>query len=130
MWSAFPTSDYYGPSAPCAGRISWQRAFPTPVAAGCRPRAGTTGRGPTFTVYSVNGIGIQLCPCIIVMVTPRAFTMTSLPTIVSGPEVPHPHTIGDRVGARCDLTHIRQVPGQRVGLRGVQTLVPIRIPLR
>lgn len=32
---------------------------------------------PTFTLEPIDGVGVQLCPCGIAMVTPQAFTMAS-----------------------------------------------------
>ena len=83
---------------------------------------------PTFIPEPFDGIGTQLCPNIIAMVTPQAFTMASRAATSPAQRVP-PATHGAGVpnGTRPPS------PRFRVGglvLRGFQPLVPVRIPLR
>lgn len=65
-----------------------------PPQAGCPVWNGTRGRVPAFTVDRFDGTGTQLCPCIIAMATPQAFTMASraddiLRSASSPPDQPH-----------------------------------------
>ena len=76
MWPAFPTSDYYGSSAPP------RQHRPTtdlPTAPPEMVRSGTAGMVPTFTADPIDGVGAQLCPCNIATATPQAFTVASPP---------------------------------------------------
>jgi len=78
MRTAFPPSDYYGPSAPPAA-VSRRRAVPhvrLPDAAGRRGPLAV----PTFTAEPIGRLGSQLCPCGLAMPTPQAFGMASRPT--------------------------------------------------
>jgi hypothetical protein len=60
MWSAFPTPDYYGPSAPTPGRQLTVCLPADQLAAG---REGRPGDGSHVHHVPVDRIGAQLCRC-------------------------------------------------------------------
>ncbi len=81
MWTAFPPSDYYGPSAPPSSRQQ----------TACLPADGLAGRkgggldgGSHVHQQPVDGMGAQLFPCNLATVTPQAFTVASWPTPSAG----------------------------------------------
>jgi len=85
MWSAFPTPDYYGSSAPT------QRHQPTTDLPTRRPDAAWEGdhrAGSHVHWKPIDELGAQLCPCDIATATPQTFTAASLPATLTGPEVP------------------------------------------
>ncbi len=59
MWPAFPTSDYYGPSAPPR---SHQPTAGLPAAAHCGRRKGRLRDGSHVHHLSIDGVGAQLFP--------------------------------------------------------------------
>jgi hypothetical protein len=77
MHAAFPRSDYYGPSAPPLA-ISGRRAFPPRPRPAGRSTPGTRS-GSHVHHLSIAGLGPQLCPSGIAMVTPQSFAMASQP---------------------------------------------------
>ena len=58
MWTAFPPSDYYGPSAPSPGR---QLTVSLPAAAPDGRREGRPGQGSHVHSVPVGRIDAQLC---------------------------------------------------------------------
>ena len=83
---------------------------------------------PTFIPEPFDGIGTQLCPNIIAMVTPQAFTMASRAATSPAQRVPlATHVARVRNVTRPESARFR-VGG--LVLRGFQPLVPVRIPLR
>ena len=78
---------------------------------------------PTFTTYSIDGVGAQLFPCSIATSTPQTFPVASPPTALGRLRSLPPATIAD--GVRCDPAHIHQVRAG-VSLEGVQPLVHFR----
>jgi hypothetical protein len=120
MRSAFPTSDYYGGSAPPQGR---QPTASLPAHGG-QPRDGShVHRRP------IDGGGAQLCPCSLATSTPQTFLMASAPATKFRRRSRPP----DRADVHCSSAHIRQV-GADAALEGVQPLVrfhytfPSRLP--
>jgi hypothetical protein len=103
MWSAFPTSDYYGSSAPPRPH---RPTTGLPTAPHAAARVGTAGMVPTFTVDPIDGVGAQLCPCSIATATPQAFTMASSPLELNGFGV---HPVKSDEVVRCAPAHIHQV---------------------
>ena len=93
MWPAFPTSDYYGGSAPSRA-ISRRRACPPPawLAGG----EGDPGTVPTFTIAPVDGVGAQLFPCSLATGTPQTFPVASRPATSHRPRSRPPSTSGGR----------------------------------
>jgi len=75
MHAAFPRPDYYGPSAPHPGYQRTTRLPATPRPAG--GDAAGAGGGSHVHHLSVAGLGPQLCPSGIAMVTPQSFSMAS-----------------------------------------------------
>ena len=89
---------------------------------------GGAGMVPTFIPEPFDGIGTQLCPNIIAMVTPQAFTMASRAATSPTQRVPlATHVARVRNVTRPESARFR-VGG--LELRGFQPLVPVRIPLR
>ena len=83
---------------------------------------------PTFIPEPFDGIGTQLCPSIIAMVTPQAFTVASRAATSPAQRVPlATHVARVRNVTRPESARFR-VGG--LVLRGFQPLVPVRIPLR
>ncbi len=80
MWPAFPSSDYYGPSAPPPGR---QPTAGLPAADLDGRQVGEPGSGSHVHHQPFNGVGAQLFPCSLATVTPQAFTVASSPAITS-----------------------------------------------
>lgn len=83
---------------------------------------------PTFIPEPFDGVGTQLCPNIIAMATPQAFTMASRTATSPVPRVP----LTTEAARVRDVTRPKSARF-RVGgliLRGFQPLVPLRIPLR
>jgi len=58
MWTAFPSSDYYGPSAPTPGR---QLTVSLPAAQLAAARGGRPDEGSHVHHVPVGRIGAQLC---------------------------------------------------------------------
>jgi hypothetical protein len=76
MWSAFPTSDYYGGSAPSSNR---QPTVGLPATGLVDRRVGRSKDGSHVHHVPFDGVGAQLFPCNLATVTPQAFTVASKP---------------------------------------------------
>ena len=74
MWSAFPTSDYYGSSAPPRRHQPTTGLPADQLAAG---REGDRRDGSHVHLDPFDGVGAQLCPCNIATVTPQTFAVAS-----------------------------------------------------
>ena len=74
MWPAFPSSDYYGPSAPPPGH---QQTACLPAAGLAGRQGGGPGGGSHVHHQPVDGGGAQLFPCSLATATPQAFTVAS-----------------------------------------------------
>lgn len=117
MWPAFPTSDYYGPSAP---PLNHRPTADLPTATHCGRRNGRLRDGSHVHHVSIDGVGAQLFPLQhrheYAADLPRGLTTDCIRSASESP----PATITD--GVRCDPAHIHQV---RAGVRleGVQPLV-------
>src|SRR5215207_1638274 len=70
MWPAFPTADYYGPSAPTP------RHRPT---ASLPAHDGQHEDGSHVHHFSIDGIGVRLFPCSIATSTPQTLSAASPP---------------------------------------------------
>jgi hypothetical protein len=70
MWSAFPASDYYGPSAPPRGQ---QPTADLPTGTSSRRRRGQPQGGSHVHHVPVDGIDVQLSRCSLTTGTPQAF---------------------------------------------------------
>ena len=90
MRSAFPTSDYYGPSAPPLRHRPATNLPADQLAAG---REGNRRDGSHVHLHPFDGVGAQLCSCTIATATPQTFTMASLPATLTGPEVRRTHRV-------------------------------------
>ena len=120
MRAAFPRPDYYGPSAP---RPGYQRTTRLPAASrpAGRNEAGTRG-GSHVHHLSITGLGPQLCPSGIAMVTPQSFSMASRPGLGNpAREFPARHegrlrTAPQPVSTGFELVRL---------LRSFRTLVPV-----
>ena len=119
MWTAFPSSDYYGGSAPC-------RAHRATVALPAGPRAadrvGQARQGSHVHCVTLSGVGVQLCSDSIATSTPQAF-LVACRTGVN-------NRLGSRLpvrpfGAHCIPAHIRQI-GAGSTVTEVQPLVHSR----
>lgn len=119
MWPAFPSSDYYGPSAP-SRRHQPTASLPTATR---RQRVGRHRDGSHVHHASIDGVGAQLFPLQhrheYAAVLTRGLTTNC---IRSASESPPANGAG---GVRCAPAHIHQV-GAGVTLEGVQPLVHFR----
>ena len=103
MWTAFPSSDYYGGSAPCRTHQA-TTALPADMLAA--RREGQTRQGSHVHCVAVSRVGAQLCSGSITTSTPQAFLVISRADVHSRPgsRLPvHPF------GAHCSPAHIHQV---------------------
>lgn len=103
MWTAFPSSDYYGGSAPCRTR---RATVALPAGPRDADRVGRARQGSHVHCVTVGGVGVQLCSGSIAASTPQAF-LAATRTGVN-------HRPGSRLpvrafGVRCVPAHIRQV---------------------
>ena len=74
MWTAFPSPDYYGGSAPCpTPRVT----APLPAGVLAARRGGQVGQGSHVHCVSIGGVGAQLCSGSIATSTPQTFLVTS-----------------------------------------------------
>jgi hypothetical protein len=82
MWTAFPSPDYYGGSAPCrTHRVT--TTLPADVLAA--RREGQTRQGSHVHCVSIGGVGAQLCSGSIATSTPQAFLVASRADVNSRP---------------------------------------------
>jgi hypothetical protein len=103
MWPAFPTSDYYGGSAPTPSR---QLTIRLPTRR-CGPAEGrATGEGSHVHYVPVDRIGVQLYPGSIATPTPQAFGVASQPGYVSRHRS---RFILRRFDVRYNPAHIHQI---------------------
>lgn len=119
MWTAFPSSDYYGGSAPYRAR---QATVALPAGLLDAARVGRARQGSHVHCVAVGGGGAQLCSGSIAASTPQAFLAASRTGINDRP--------GSRLpvrpfGAHCSPAHIRQV-GAGSTITEVQPLVHSR----
>jgi hypothetical protein len=119
MWPAFPTSDYYGPSAPPTV-IGGRRAYPPCPAWPADPGREQRDGSHVHHEPLVEG-GAQLCPCGLATATPQTFTVASRPATSTGPGVPRPLR---GAGTRRQPAHIHRVRAGGFLLRGVTALIP------
>jgi hypothetical protein len=120
MWTAFPSSDYYGPSAPPQGH---QPTACLPVLVPDARGGGRPWGGSHVHHVPVGRIGAQLFRCGLATATPQAFAVASWSATLSDVGVVSPHTCREDVH-RCPA-HIHQV-GAGSQLERVQTLVHFR----
>ena len=119
MWTAFPSSDYYGDSAPCrAHRVS--AAPPASVLAA--HREGQARQGSHVHRVAVDGGGAQLCSDSLAAGTPQAFPAASEAGIN---DRPRSRLTVNPLSARCTPAHIHQV-GAGSTITEVQPLVHSR----
>src|SRR5215213_9135748 len=74
MWPAFPSSDYYGGSAPCRAR---RATVALPAGPRAADRVGQARQGSHVHCVTVGGGGAQLCSGSIATSTPQAFLAAS-----------------------------------------------------
>ena len=122
MWTAFPSSDYYGGSAPYRAR---QATVALPAGLLDAARVGRARQGSHVHCVAVGGGGAQLCSGSIAASTPQAFLAASQTGINDRP--------GSRLpvrpfGVHCSPAHIRQV-GAGSTITEVQPLVHSRFPV-
>ena len=86
MWTAFPSSDYYGGSAPSRAH---QATVALPARLQVAARVGRARKGSHVHCVPVGGGGVQLCSGSIAASTPQAFLVASLPATSPGPGVAH-----------------------------------------
>jgi hypothetical protein len=98
MRPAFPTSDYYGPSAP-PRRHQPTASLPTRAAHQQR-RDGRHRDGSHVHHASIDGIGAQLFPCSIATSTPQTFLAASPPTALDRLRSPRPANVAGRRALR------------------------------
>jgi hypothetical protein len=119
MWRAFPSSDYYGGSAP--GRT--QRAtVALPAGPLAADREGQARQGSHVHCVTVGGVGAQLCSGSISASTPQAFLAASRTGVN--------HRPGSRLpvrwfGVHYIPAHIRQI-GAGGTVTGLQPLIHSR----
>jgi hypothetical protein len=124
MRPAFPTSDYYGPSAP-PRRHQPTASLATPAAHQER-RDGDTGTVPTFTTLRSTGSAPSSSPAASPRVRRRLPRGLTTDRITSASESPPAAIAG---GVRCAPARIHQVRAG-VTLEGVQPLVHSRCTFR
>ena len=110
MCTAFPCSDYYGPSVP------YRRHQPTVDLPANQRAAGREGQprdGSHVHHVPVDRIGAQLSPCSLAPATPQAFTVASPPTSMVGFGVVSPCDSSTRTAARPASTRLEPVPRLR-----------------
>src|SRR3954470_4740999 len=103
VWTAFPSSDYYGGSAP--GRAPQATVAP-PAGRRAADREGRTRQGSHVHCVTVGGVGAQLCSGSITASTPQAFLAASRTGVN--------HRTGSRLpvrafGVHCIPAQIHQV---------------------
>ena len=119
MWTAFPSSDYYGGSAPCRAHQATVALPAGPQAAG---REGRTRQGSHVHCVTVGGVGAQLCSGSIATSTPQAFLVASQTGVNHRPGS---HLTVRWFGVHCIPAHIRQI-GAGSTITEVQPLVHSR----
>ncbi len=102
MWPAFPTSDYYDPSAPFRPHRS---ATDLPTIRQSTGWVGDRRNGSHVHSEPFSGLGAQLCPCGLATATPQTFTVASLVGDINWPRR-SPHAIA-RVCAATQPISVR-----------------------
>ena len=103
MWTAFPSPDYYGGSAPS---LAPQVTAPLPADVLETRRGGQTRQGSHVHCVSISRVGAQLCSGSIATSTPQTFLVASRTDVNSRPESRLP--VGE-VGVHCSPAQIRQI---------------------
>ena len=103
MWTAFPSPDYYGGSAPCP---TPQVTAPLPADVLAARRGGQTGQGSHVHCVSIGGVGAQLCSGSIATSTPQTFLVASRTGVNSRPGSRLPV---HEVGVHCSPAQICQI---------------------
>ncbi len=103
MWTAFPSPDYYGGSAPC---LTPQVTAPLPADVLEARRGGRTRQGSHVHCVSISRVGAQLCSGSIATSTPQTFLVASRTDVNSRPESRLPVR---EVGVHCSPAQIRQI---------------------
>ena len=124
MWPAFPSSDYYGPSAPSPGHQQTAR-LPVPALAG--RKVGRPDDGSHVHHEPVDGGGAQLFPCSLATATPQTFTVATGPSFQSRPGVAR---LASRRSRTAIPAHIHQIWSWRTSLRGFHRWFLHRTPSR
>ena len=119
MRTAFPSSDYYGGSAPCRAHRATVALPAGPLAA---IRVGQTRQGSHVHCVTVGGVGAQLCSDSIATSTPQAFLVASRTGVNYRPGSRLPVRL---VGVHCIPAHIHQI-GAGSTITEVQPLVHSR----
>ena len=110
MYTAFPCSDYYGPSAPSRHHQPTVDLPADQLAAG---REGQPGTVPTFTMYRSTGSAPSSAPAASPTATPQTFTVASPPTSMVSFGVVSPCEGSTRTAARPASTRLEPVPHLR-----------------
>ena len=103
VWTAFPSSDYYGGSAPC--RIH-QATMALPAGPLAAARVGQIRQGSHVHCVTVGGVGAQLCSGSIATSTPQTFLVASRTGMNHRRESRLPVR---SVGVHCVPAQIRQI---------------------
>jgi hypothetical protein len=103
MWTAFPSSDYYGGSAPCPIP---QVTAPLPAAVLAARRVGQMRQGSHVHCVSISGVGVQLCSGSTATSTPQTFLVAFRPDVSSRPGSRLPIR---EVGVHCSPAQICQI---------------------
>jgi hypothetical protein len=110
MWSAFPTSEYYGGSAPSRSRQPTVSLSAAPLDA--RPD-GRDQDGSHVHHVPINGGSAQLFPDSLAMGTPQSFPMASTRDVHGRQGVASPSRGSARTAARPISTGLEPVPHLR-----------------
>jgi len=103
MWTAFPSPDYYGGSAPS---LAPQVTAPLPADVLEARRGGQTRQGSHVHCVSISRVGAQLCSGSIATSTPQTFLVASRTDVNSRPESRLPVR---KVSVHCSPAQIRQI---------------------
>src|SRR6266540_7197043 len=123
MWPAFPTSDYYGGSAPSQGQ---QPTAGLPATGLAGQWEGRPPEGSRVHHAPVGGGGAQLFPCSLATSTPQSFLVASGPADAT----PTAESPTQPFGCACAASRpisARLEPGQ--SLEGVRPLVHVVLHL-
>ena len=119
MWTAFPSPDYYGGSAPCR---TPGVTTTLPAGALAARREGQARQGSHVPCVAIGRVGAQLCSGSITTSTPQTFLVVSRADVNSRPASRLPVRA---VGVHCRPAQIRQV-GAGSTITEVQPLVHSR----